>query len=966
MKKALIILVVLMPFFLFSQEFGKVSGKVVADKDGQPLAGASVVIEGTSLGSAADENGNFTILGVPVGTYTVRADYIGFQSVKLSNVNVSANLTTKVDFALQVSAIRGDVLEIIAERPLINQNSTNTTRIVDAETIENLPLRGVESVIALQTGTVVDDGNIYVRGSRGTDVAYYVDGVYMNNSWDLTNTSNVSNAAMEEIQFQSGGFSAEYGNVNGGVVNTTTKTGGDQFSLNGEFIMGLGKSGAGTENTLYNYGYNLYNISVGGPTSGGVKYFFNLEGRTTDDRRPSIEPFYAVDRTELDSPDAEGFDVIDDAVRTILVDGLEVLDTVYAGYSNFRKMYGAKPNSGSDRLTMTGNVLFELAGVRFKVGGLLNNDKGHYYNHSFSLVNSAHNPRYEESAKSFYTNLTYTLSPTSYVKLNISLFNYTYEEGDEVYWDDYNAYGNIGPDTYLRDYGKNPLEIEEFAYFTGYGTIYNDYSYNNTSYFALKGDYLNQFGEHELKAGFDYRNETIKYYRIAQPMEIAEKYALAEENGTVINDDWIYLAYRDAYTENLGYSVEGKDSGVGYQDPGKPTIFALYVQDKVELEDMILNIGLRYDYFDPNTQEAADWRDIWLNDGRVDRELSNFRDVDPETYISPRIGFSFPVTDQTKFHAQYGRFTQHPILSRLYLADTRLAANLTQGNMTVSPNPSLKPERTTQYEVGFTQQVGAYAALDITGFYKEIRDYTMMANLQGAMKNGSEFIWAQFMNGDFGIVKGLSFNLNMRRVNGLMANVSYTISFAEGTGSDAASNWNIAWTGDTYPTMINPLEYDQRHTGSIMLDYRLGSEGGLLANSGINLLYQFGSGTAFTPSLVESDVFGRGWYMPVAAINSAYKPWTHRLDIKLDRNVKIGEYNADIYLWITNALNTKNVDEVFPGTGDPASDGYLSSQEGKIWATGNPDVVDFYNARLKDPRNWDDPRQVRLGIKFEL
>ena len=150
------------------------------------------------------------------------------------------------------------------------------------------------------------------------------------------------------------------------------------------------------------------------------------------------------------------------------------------------------------------------------------------------------------------------------------------------------------------------------------------------------------------------------------------------------------------------------------------------------------------------------------------------------------------------------------------------------------------------------------------------------------------------------------------------------------------------------------------------MDYRLGEEGGLLANTGVNFLYQFGSGTAFTPSRVESDVFGRGWYSPIASINSAYKPWTSTLDMRIDRDVQFGAYSANVYLWVTNLTNRSNVDEVFVGTGDPASDGYLSTQEGKVWATGNPDVVDFYNAQLRDPRNWGEPRQVRFGVQFDL
>ena len=996
------IVLILLPILMFEQTSGKISGKVT-DADGNPLARANVVIEGTSLGAASAESGAFVILDVPVGTYTVRCDYIGFSALKVSNVSVSSGLTSIQDFDLEKSAIEGAVVEVRAEKPLINKNSTNTTRIIGAETIENLPLRGVESIIAMQTGTVSDDGNIYVRGSRAGDVAYYVDGVYMNNPYTLNNTSTVSNSAMQEVQFQSGGFSAEYGNVNGGVVNTSTKVGGSSIDISGEFVNGMGTSGSGTTEELFSYGYNLYNLNIGGPIGDKINFYMSYEGRTTDDSNPTKHSFYTMDREEIawsrDSVYAgtdsayyalylngtlEGawadYEVTGAAFNTSLegvasdslsgyslvdVTSIAVGDTtasIISAYSNDQQKFGVKPNSGSDRQTITGNLSFDLGALRLKLGGLYNQSSGRSYNHSYSLLNSNNNARWENNTLSMYANLALAISDKSYVKVSASMFNYTDRYGDNTWWDVYNDYGNVAGDSYLREIGKNPISIQEFSYYSAYGTIYDDYGYNETSYISLKADYVNQIGSHELKAGFDYRDNTIKYYRLAQPMEIAQEYAGSGADPT--SDQWVFETYRNAYAENLGYFVDGQDDGVGKTDPGRPVILGAYIQDKIELEDLIVNLGVRYDQFDPGTQEAADWANMYLSDGALDKAASGYADVEAYTYINPRVGFSFPVSDKTKIHAQYGKFTQHPILNRLYLSDTRLASNLTQGNMTVSPNPSLKPEQTTQYEVGLTQQIGGYAALGITGFYKEVRDYTMMANIQGAKVNTALFSWAQYMNGDYGVVKGMSVNMNMRRINGLLANVSYTLSFAEGTGTDPASNWNIAWTGDTYPTMINPLEYDQRHTGSVMFDYRLDS--GVLANTGVNLLYQFGSGTAYTPSLTESAIFGRGWYAPTAAVNSAYKPWTSTLDLKVDRSLNIAGYDASLYVLVLNVLDTDNVDEVFPGSGDAGNDGYLNTLEGKTWATGNPDAVDFYNARLQDPRNWDAPRQVRVGLTFGL
>ena len=323
------------------------------------------------------------------------------------------------------------------------------------------------------------------------------------------------------------------------------------------------------------------------------------------------------------------------------------------------------------------------------------------------------------------------------------------------------------------------------------------------------------------------------------------------------------------------------------------------------------------------------------------------------------------MTDRTVLHAQYGTFVQHPELARLYLSDTHLAANLTQGNMTVSPNGYLKPERTTQYEVGFAQQVSDFAALDLTAFYKEVRDYTLMENRTNATLEGSTFNWAQYVNGDYGVIKGFTASLTARRVRGLRAQANYTLQWAGGTGSNAVTNWNVAWIGDEYPTAINALDYDQRHTGSVIVDYRTGEVFGLFELGG-NLLYRFGSGTAYTPSRSQSEIFGRGWYAPVAGINSAYAPWTSSIDLRVDFDKIMGS-SLSAYILVLNALNAENVLDVYPTTGQAASDAWLDTPAGKIWQLGRSESAGYYEDRLQsDPTWWGAPRLVRFGLTYGL
>ncbi len=201
-------------------------------------------------------------------------------------------------------------------------------------------------------------------------------------------------------------------------------------------------------------------------------------------------------------------------------------------------------------------------------------------------------------------------------------------------------------------------------------------------------------------------------------------------------------------------------------------------------------------------------------------------------------------------------------------------------------------------------------------------------------------------------------------MRGVLIDVNYTMQWANGTGSDPATNFNIAWIGDNYPTSVNPLDYDQRHTGSVMVDYQAGKVAGLF-NLGVNALYQFGSGTAYTPSVMQSAVFGRGWYQPVAGINSSYKPWTTTMDIRINLS-DIAGTGLTAYVLIMNALNAENVNSVYEGTGSTGEDGWLATSEGQTWVKGNPLGASFYEDRLKNPGRWDTPRMIRFGLAYSL
>jgi outer membrane receptor protein involved in Fe transport len=318
---------------------------------------------------------------------------------------------------------------------------------------------------------------------------------------------------------------------------------------------------------------------------------------------------------------------------------------------------------------------------------------------------------------------------------------------------------------------------------------------------------------------------------------------------------------------------------------------------------------------------------------------------------------------------------QNVPLSFLYLSDSDFSANLSQGNYTNTPNPTLAPERTTSYEVGFTQQIGQFAALDVSGFYKEVRDYLLSRNRYQATVDNSQFVYAQYTNGDFGTSTGFQFNLRMRRVNGFLADLNYTLMWARGTGSDANSNYYINWLGDDandYPSTINALDHDQRHTASLLLDWRSQQREGIMADLGVNAVFTFGSGEAYTPGTIESDIFGKGNEFPTAAVNSASMPSTQRLDLKVDKGFTLGGVRLNVYALVLNALNHVNPNNVYSGSGLPDDDGWLATDAGQTWIAGqlatfdNANPTAYYYDMINRANRYGIPRTVRFGLQVNL
>ena len=1033
-KLRILIALFILPTIMFAQSTTAKLAGVVTDGDGNPLIGANVVVEGSNLGAATDELGRYYILDVPVGSYDLRAEYIGYTTVVESGVRTSVGFTTTVDFNLAVASVAGEAVTVTRERPLINPNATNTTRVVDKELIDAFAVRGVQNIVNLQTGVV----NGYFRGSRSGDSRYYVDGVPVKDVYSGGNIlSGNSQAALQEVSVQTGGFSAEYGGANGGIVNITTKTGGSAWSSRVGLETSVGSDPGTDPDKLYTDGYENINFDFGGPISENAKIYLSIESRNFGG---SVSQSYypMMDATPMLSvPDsyyegtggmAYGYDengnkihhieevTRNDATRDQLLAGERNDVTSYVVYSNYRRMYGQQPQDDSERVTVNGNMTMDFGPLRLKLGTQAYDYTGHSY--SWSRVYGGTDGSYVNEAdfSMGYLNARYTLSPLSYIKASVSQQTYESTGGNENYLHDYESYGKRtkafgSVNYYKRDNNLNPTSPDPFVGVTGYGTQTTGYDTRKTTTNTLSFDYTNQIGYNELKLGGSVDRHEITRYGLSAS-GIARSIAAidtdydgiasdAEIIASGVNDpsDWRFQVYRQLYVTNLGYNIYGDKYNGAYRQedhmlaPAEPTQSRFYIQDKLEFKDVVVQLGVSFETIDTGAMapdsdndgygDSDGFNNLWFDKQRVNRDGDGngnyvWKKVKKETATHPRIGVSFPVSDRTVFRANYGTHWQSVPLSYLFLSDSQLSADILAGNATASENPALKPERSTQYEIGIEQRLGAFASLKVEGFYKESKDYLSLENRLEAYTStdgaSTQQNWAQYINGDVMVSQGLTTNFEMRRTRGLYAQANYTYSESRGTGSYGSQNFYITWIGtdDGYPKAMNLLDYDQTHTANVILDWRSPDPTGPLANTGFNAVMSFGSGTRYTPSQIYSTVFENRWEFPEGPVNSGTYPTYTNLDLRVDRAVELFGITANTYVAVYNALDSDQINAVYHGTGNVNEDGWIATEAGQKWLANRqtqfPDIdgAGMYEDNLSVPSRWGRPRTVRVGLNINF
>lgn len=926
--------------FVYSQSTGKIMGTVTHASTNERIPFANIFVEGTTLGAASDVDGNFVILNIPPGVYRVTASYIGYQKVTIKDVSINVGFTTTLDFKLTPGEVSLSAVVVQGERnPLIRQDLTNPTVAITSESIEILPVDNITDVIKLQAGVVTDDdGSIHVRGGYGNEVAYTLNGLSLNDPYGNSRAVGLAQNAVQEASVSTGTFSAEFGNALSGVVNYVTKEGSDKYTFSiraygGDYLTSrtglfthiddidpinrgrveatLGGPIPLTESTRFffsgifenfkggYYGYRLYNPSDSYLTPDNFK--------STDQRHGDATGPYFFNPF---SPNSNGLPTGDK--KYVAMDQSNSLNLQF----NISQKFGSL-------IKLKYEVVYDKVKSQSFEREYLFNPDGNGWDYSRGVINTL--------------GLTHTLNDKTFYTLKGS---YSYNRAEHYLYEDPND-PRYMPNFYRKTIGNT-------VYYAG-GTD-NNITKRATTTYSIKGDIVSQmFGVHEVRAGFEFRKHNVK--RSGYTLDF---YKLKVVDGI---PSVTPLSVNDVLYDSSLTILRSRVISVSTYDKN-PVQGAAYILDKMELEKtLILNVGLRYEFFDA----ASDYNfDISKN---LTDSLSGFmnaylKPVGIKHMLSPRFSVSYPITDRGVIRFSYGHFYQIGSLSSLYENDIRWVPNVS--TVPRFGNPNVNPQKSIQYEIGLQQQLTDDFKFDLTGYYKDVRDYIFTQTIYTEKARQYRIL----TNLAYSNVRGITLSFLKRRGPGEMfsATLDYTFQVAEGNRTEPEEDLFFSEaSGKQTETFLVPLSFDRTHliNGTISLTE---------PNSwNLGIIYNIQAGTPYTPALPPS----------LSTItyeqNSSVKSMQWEVDLKFEKFFTIGRFNYSVFIHINNLFDTQNDRYVYASSGKALSnvEQALNSNQfddlrNRI-RRGDAGMIDlsyidqYYSQR---PERVNRPREVRLGFSI--
>ncbi|HEY2955353.1 MAG TPA: TonB-dependent receptor [Candidatus Eisenbacteria bacterium] len=856
---------------------GKLSG-VVLDAKKQPLAGANVVLVGVPLGAATENDGRYLIFGVPAGTYSVKVSLIGYAATTIQSLAIPADRTTTLDVTLTESAVELKEVVVIAKRPIVELGLTSNVATITRDQIARLPVQELQQIVDLQAGVV--DGHF--RGGRKGEVQYQVDGISVNDPYDNTSSVKLDRSVLEEVQVISGTFDAEYGQAMSGVVNAVLKRGTEKFEWSGEVFQGDHFFPGAARPSDYRVqvgGLQNYQLSVSGP-SRLPKTLFLLSSHygVTESPFRGQRRFVQFDRSVPDS-----------VVAVFSPPASEPI-----GYT--REWLGLGKISNRS-----------LPGIELSYEAIVNQirtrrDGSSEWNWRLNLDGL---PRQRTESVVQGLEMTHTLDPRTFYRLSVrnNYFDYHDWTFDNLFDPRYDEMGQAF---------ALPGVLNE-AVLTG---VVDNRFRRTTRAWVFAGSVNRQFRLHAFKGGFDWEPTRVTFGHPGWLQWLGDH----------------YLRYGDPVP---GYPAPSPyDAAEGFPAPAtyKPVVGSAYAQDDVEWNDLRMRAGLRLEYFNPRALVPGDPKNPANTIGGA--TVVTPRAASRKITLSPRLGVSFPVTPRASLFFGYGHTYQMPELGQIFAnADYSLLGTL-QANAGrdygTFGNPDVKPQRTVQYQMGYKQQVKDWLGLDLTLFYKDIRD------LLGSevLVTYSDALYKRLSTGDFGNVVGATLALDQRELGIVSTSLDYTWQVAKGNASDPFETARrVDAHQDPRPRSVI-FDWDQRHTLNLTVTLARPQD------FNVSGVFRAASGQPYTP---ETEAY-------LIETNSARKPSAFRMDLRSEKSLRLSGYALTTFATVYNLFDARFWNgSVFADSGSPY---YSRSPAAHL-------------RDLADPTRYYGPRRVELGVRWE-
>lgn len=725
------LLIFLLAFGLTSvawAQSGKIAGRVTDAATGDPLPGVNVLLAGTTQGTITDIDGYYTILNVKPGTMTLQASFVGFTTQNVEGVRVFIDQTTTVDFVLQESTVGLDEVVITASRPVVQRDVSNSQLNVGSDEIDALPVASVSGVVGLQAGIQ----GLSVRGSGSDELAFMVNGLTLRDERDNSPYTAISLSSIEEVQVQTGGFNAEYGNVRSGVVNVVTREGSpNRFSINGTMRY--------SAPTQKHFGANADD-----PNSYWIRPFIDPDvawtgtnngawDQSTRNQYAEFEGWIAISESFLKDDDPTN-DITPEALQEAFLwqhrKEFEItvpdytLDIGVGGPMPFSEKWGNARfyasllrsqnmymiplhTDRSENQSIQVKITSDLRpGMKLSVEGLIgetsatSDDRGGepgIFSTPTTIASQMNRVSFIDT-RIFSTDywapttikrnmigatLTHALSASSFYEVRFSRFSSSYDTNPGRFrnTDPVVFFGGVGFDEAPFGFQPEPtFGVDGMR--TGVG-MSNARDTSEVVAYNLKADFTNQVNRFmQVKTGFEYN----------------------------ITDSRVNYGRFDAF-------LKGSNNQSQWEE--LPIRAAAYGQTKLEFQGMVANLGLRLDYADANTDWIEFDRFTSAFSARFAAGLDTLLDksaTEAQITLSPRLGVSFPVTATSKLFFNYGHFRSMPDPNNLYL----IRAFSETGQISRVANPNIDLPKTISYELGYEQSLLDQFLIRVAGYYKDV------------------------------------------------------------------------------------------------------------------------------------------------------------------------------------------------------------------------------------------------------